>query len=295
MKVYADHNLLINCVNRPTWRNAVIDAQRAGRIQLVLSPWHFFEYANGVEHAGADELMRFVEEVQPKWILERSDLQLFELWIVWRQIWERSTDSVAPIGTFAEVVAVLSKVNDHRLDGVGIREYVMGFADSEGVDLLRRAVAEHREIATEVRTPFLERRSSSRFQRGLDLNHVAIQLARIELRTSNPDRIFPRAAQILREQPMATQIEMFIYWGCVRMLKCYQVERALSEELLTGKAALDSNRYVDRQHACVGLPYCDRFITDDVDLTKRCAHVKSKLPFPIASLLTAGQLIEELA
>lgn len=285
---------MINCINQPDWGRAVTDAHRSRRISLVLSPWHFYEYANGATHQGADELIRFVENLQPRWIMESADLQLFEFWIVWRQIWESSRDTVLPIGSFAEIIAVLSKIADARLEKVSIQEYVTQFADATALEYLRNSVGDHRIIAATNRRPYLERKSDKAFRRELELSHLAIQFARLQLKTSDPEKVFARAKDLMSAEPIATQMQIFSESGFARELKCHQTEVALAEELYAGQAALDGNRYVDRQHATVALPYCDRFITDDADLTKRCQRVKAALPWPTAKIMKAHELIEEL-
>jgi len=53
---------------------------------LLCSPVHFYECGRGAAHADANELLNFTEELQPKWIIERADLQLFEFWVIWNQV-----------------------------------------------------------------------------------------------------------------------------------------------------------------------------------------------------------------
>jgi hypothetical protein len=70
---------------------------------------------------------------------------------------------------------------------------------------------------------------------------------------------------------------------------------AFTVELYQTGAKLSENRFVDRQHATVALPYCDYFITSDTDLIKRCSRVKGTLRFDTAKVLTGDEFIAMLA
>lgn len=294
MNVYADQNFLIYCAQNQAWWKKVKEANESGSVSLVLSPWHFYEFGRGATHANADELLKLAEEVQPKWIIERADLQLFEFWIVWRQVFESLADAVEPIGTFGEIAAVLSKVDEHHLQGVTMRDYVRTFSEVDAIAEVEKALAEHRNVTQSIRAEYLSRMSDKATQREMELTHLALQLARLELKAKGTDRVWRRAKELLREEPIHTKMEFFISSGLMRELKCHATEVGFAEELLMSGAVLDVNRFVDRQHASVALPYCDRFITDDADLRKRCARIAARLPFPLAEVMTGRDFLRNL-
>ncbi len=64
-----------------------MDAHQSGRITIVLSAWHFYEYGNASGHPETEDLIWFAEELQPQWILERGDLQHQEFIVFWNCIW----------------------------------------------------------------------------------------------------------------------------------------------------------------------------------------------------------------
>jgi hypothetical protein len=63
------------------------------------------------------------------------------------------------------------------------------------------------------------------------------------------------------------------------------VEWQLTLSFYGTSAQLNPNRFVDRQHAVVALPYCGFFLTDDADLRKRCNEIRQSLWFPCAEVL----------
>jgi hypothetical protein len=112
--VYPNHNFLIYCIKNPAWRETVVQAHSSGKATLILSPWHFYEYGNARAYADTEDLIQFAEVLRPKWTMERADLLTFEFWVLWQEVWNGSKDAVDPIGTLAEIGAVLTKVDSSR-------------------------------------------------------------------------------------------------------------------------------------------------------------------------------------
>jgi hypothetical protein len=294
MNVYVDHNFLIGCIKNSEWRRAVVDAHQSGIISIVLSPWHFYEYGNARAHADTEDLIRFAEDLQPKWTMERADLQLFEFWIVWNQIWHSSTDTVEPVGTFSEIVAVLSKVHYMQTEKLTMRDYVTAFSGDKALEEIQGAMEEQANVAGSNLKAYVEGRFVTSIRQRIELGHLAAMRARLEMKGATPQSVYARANALLTERPITTQLECFIFWGCMRYLKCYQVEAAFTEELYATGGKLNRNRFVDRQHASIGLPYCDRFITSDEKLLKSCVRVKAKLPFTTAEVIGGNEFIQSL-
>ncbi len=294
LNVYADQNFLIYCTKNPTWQRKIKEAHNSGAITIVLSPWHFYECGRGAAHADADELLNFTEDLQPKWIIERADLQLFEFWAVWNQVWNSSKDTVEPIGTFAEIAAIVSKVDERHLRNVKMRDYVNAFSRYNALAEVKKALENQRYVSDAVRNEYLRRRSDKTTWQDMELRHLAVQLARLELKTNGTNQVWDRANRLVYEQPIRTQMEFFISSSFTRELKCHATEAAFTEELFASGGGLDARRFVDRQHASVALPYCDRFITDDGELRKRCARIIGWLPFQSATVMTAEEFLRTL-
>lgn len=295
LNVYADQNFLIYCTKNPTWRKRVKEAHDAGTIAVVLSPWHFYECGRGAADADANELLNFTEELQPKWIIERADLQLFEFWVIWNQVWNSSKDIVEPIGTFEEIAAIVSRVDQRHLPDVKMRDYVDAFSKCDALADVEKALENQRNVTDAIRSEYLRRRSDRATWQEMELRHLAVQLARLELKQKGTDQVWNRANHLVHEQPIRTQMEFFITSGFTRELKCHATEAAFTEELFVSGGGLDAGRFVDRQHASAGLPYCDRFITDDAELRKRCARIAGWLPFQSATVFTAKDFLRTLS
>jgi hypothetical protein len=161
MNVYVDHNFLIQCTQNPAWRRAVTEAHQSGALSIVLSPWHFYEYGNARAHEDTEDLIRFAEELQPKWTMDRADLQLFEFWVVWNQVWNGSRDTVEPVGTFAEIVGVLTKVHSEAVERVTLRDFVVTFSGNQALEQMKAAMEEQAKVFTSNLKAYVQDRGGS--------------------------------------------------------------------------------------------------------------------------------------
>lgn len=291
MHAYVDHNFLLNCMKDRTWRDTVIKAHQSRSVIVVLSPYHFYELGNARHYEDTEDLIKFTEELQPDWTMIRGDLQLFEFWAVWRQLWESSTEVVQPIGTLQEIAAVLGKVHYSRTAHVTIRDYVTTFSADGALDPIRAGMDEQATIAEDNQHAYVQGRFDKRSRFEMDRKHLALQLARLEIGDKDTDKVFERAKGLLVQQPISTQFSCFIDWGFGRLLKSYQTEGAFSEDLYFTQGKLSRNRFIDREHASVAIPHCEFFITSDKKLINGCNRVKARLPFPTAQVLTGEDFI----
>jgi hypothetical protein len=303
LNVYPDHNFLIDCTKTPEWRKVAIDARRSGQCNLVFSAWHFYEYGNGSAYPDNEDVIRFAEELEPVWILERADLQHREFVAVWNQIWSGSTSTFQPICSLAEASAALNRVPVERMARFSIRDYIRSFSAPGALDDMRRVMAEQADVAKSLSAKYAEDRLGFwRIPPLVELQYVAVQLAR--LNHIVPARVYAAAEHLLRTEPIATQIKCFTYWRCTEYLKAYKTEAAFSWERYTTDAArgpnpqiaaLNPNRQIDRHHATVALPYCDVFVTNDGELRRRCDRVKPELRFPTAAVMSSEDFIASLS
>jgi hypothetical protein len=292
MNVYADFNFLINCAKEPRWRKAVVEAHQAGKITIVLSAWHFYEYGNASGHPETEDLIQFAEELQPQWILERGDLQHQEFIAHWNCIWDSAPLVFNPVCTLAQAGAILNRVSVERMSRYTVREYVQSFSAPGALNEIRAELKNQTGVA---KFNLDRYENDNRFNAVLSLTelmYVAVQMAR--LYEIERDKVYALANLMLCKQPLSTQIQCFVYWGCTEYLKAYKTEGAFTLELYSTGATLDTNRQIDRQHAIAALPYCDLFITDDGDLIKRIARVKPTLQFDTATVLRGQEFIGTL-
>jgi len=292
MNIYADYNFLIYCAKEPMWRRVVTEAHRSGRITIVLSAWHFYEYGNASKHPDTEDVIQFAEELQPQWILERGDLQHQEFIVVWNCIWGSSPLAFNPVCTLAQAAATLNRVSVERMSSFTVREYVQSFSAPGALDEIRTELKNQTNVAKYNLDKYVNDKRFNAVLPLTELMYVAVQLAR--LHESKPDKVYALANLMLRGQLLSTQIQCFVYWKCTEQLKAYKTEAAFTLELYATGATLDSHRQIDRQHAIAALPYCDLFITDDGDLIKRIARVKRKLKFETASVLRGQAFIDTL-
>lgn len=292
LKTYLDQNFLIGCVQNLTWRKAIADAHQAGKITAVLSPWHFYEYGNASLRHDIGELINLAEDLEPKWILERGDLQHKEFIAVWNSIWSRAPFTFNPILTLSEVGASLNHVSADRMAHYSIRDYVDSFSGIGALDEIRAELKRQADISRSNQNSYVKDKIFNKVLPLTELMYVAVQLAKLQ--EVKPQKIYALANQLMRNESLATQIQCFVFWKGTRLLKAYMAEVEFTLEFLAGTATLDGNRQIDRQHAIMALPYCDLMVTDDGDLLKRIGRVRGKLQFPTANVLTGQAFIDSL-
>jgi hypothetical protein len=289
MYAYADQNFLSTCVNSPSWKDSLVQARNNGTATLVMSPWHFYEVGN--PNAGLrDELLKLAEDIRPAWTFAMADMQLLEVFSEWKTFWGNGT-TFEPIGTLAEVAGALHNIHPGHFSRATLKQWIDVFAADDGVDIEKTLDFVCQSHAQNQQS-FKRGRMTKDILRRMDQMHIAIQLARSE-QNGRVIEAMKLAEQILSQQPDATRIEFFVDFGGMVNLKCYQVESALAENLWASTAQL-KKRYIDRQHATVALPYCDRFITDDGDLTKRCLAATKSLRFSTAQIQRGEEFILSL-
>jgi hypothetical protein len=177
LNVYADHNFLIYCVKEPAWRKAVTEAHHSGQVTMVLSPWHFYEYGNASAYEDTQDLIEFAEELQPKWILERGDLQQREFFAVWNSIWGGVPLVFNPISTLADVGASLNRVPIDRMSRYSIRDYVKSFSAAGALDDIKTELQSQIYIAKFNRDKYVNDNTAVRFNLGLSPSSLLARVA----------------------------------------------------------------------------------------------------------------------
>ncbi len=291
---YADHNFLINCTKNHEWRKTIIAAGEAGLASLVLSPFHFYEFGNVKIQAARDELLVFGEEIQPAWILERLDIQLREFLKVWMEIWTgQPFPTFEAVGPLAAVTAALFRTHPKQFEKYTFGDFVAEFTRERLENVLLPVMKDQERISAANSKDFRAGRLTPAVRKAIDRAYVAQQLA-LAKGLIVPDEVRDKAAAILRAQPISTMIEWFVEWGCISLLKTYQVEGAFTEEFYSGEKRLNKNRFVDRQHAIGALAHCDVLVTNDGELIEHCERARARLAFPVAVVETGEEFVARL-
>jgi hypothetical protein len=173
-----------------------------------------------------------------------------------------------------------------------IRDYVNSFSGPGALDEIRAELRRQTDVAKSNHDRYVNDKRFNTILPMTELTYVAVQFAR--LREAEPAKVYALANEFLRTEPNTTQIQCFVFWKCTELLKAYKTEVEFTLEFIAGKAILDTHRQIDRQHAIVALPYCELFVTDDRDLTKRIGRIRGKLKFPTANVLTGQAFIDTL-
>jgi hypothetical protein len=229
-------------------------------------------------------MVRFLEAVEPLWIPPRLNLQTLEFAAAWRLFWgHRQTLDFNPIGLLNEMVASMGSPARSTRD---LRAAIAEFESNAVRKHMEDSLDPKHLIGAQNKADF----ERGRFDRGLryttDRQFAALHIARLRgLRLDDP-RLEQVRAGLLIDARTSVEIDFFLDFGGRTDLKAAEVEWQLTLQLYATPAQLDLNRFVDRQHAVVALPYCGVFVTDDRDLKKRCIAIQRVLPFTTAQVLT---------
>lgn len=293
MNAYVDQNFLINCINRDGWRAITANACGCGSVKLVVSPWSIYEIGNApLPHM--EELLTIVEEFGPLWILERVDLQLREFVVAWNDFWNGRRSHFNPIRTLAEVNASFFRCPIELVEKYSLRDYATIWKSpnaSYEADIEFRRQA---SISKLNRIAYLGGRLTTNAIREIRERYVARQFA-ISERVGLPhQQIYEYENLVLSEKSLRTFISFFVEFGGMDDLPAHRVEEALTFNQWKTEAELNPNRQLDRFHAVAALPYCDLFVTSDLELIRKSQAVREELGFKFATVVSGEEFIEQL-
>ena len=272
-------------IEQPELQDRLIRAKAQQQAEFVLSPWHLYEIGKARPEI-ADSTINFLERIDPVWIATRIDLQTVEFAAVWLQFWQRGGQTPAAVGSLTEL---------YRTAGIrppatrGIRAAVSEFQTYAAREHMRTTLEPHREVAALNRKDFRRGQFGTGLRKQVEIESAALHLARMNGFSLGSPSIFLERQRILHGGLIRAQIEFFIDFGGIDELRAARIEWELSLQFYETDARLDTNRWVDREHAVSALPYCDMFVTDDRDLTRRIAAIRAKVPFPIAEVINCAE------
>jgi hypothetical protein len=285
MLIYADQKFVSTCAEQPELQDRLIRAKAQQHAEFVLSPWHLYEIGKARPEV-ADPIINFRERIDPAWIPTRLDLQTVEFAAAWLLFWQPGAEAPAMVGSLTNLYAATGIRHPATH---GIRAAISEFQTDAARQHIRSTLEPHREVAAQNRRNFLRGRFDPGLRRRVEIQNAALHLARMKGFSLDHPSISGERERILHGGLIRAQIEFFIEFGGIDELRAGRIEWELSLQFYGTNARLDANRWVDREHAVSSLPYCDIFVTDDRDLTRRIAAIRAKVPFPIAEVITCAE------
>jgi hypothetical protein len=293
MNAYVDHNFLINCITIDGWRAITTDACNSGRVRLIVSPWNIFEIGKSRD-LHVDELLTIVDEFKPSWILERVDLQLREFVVAWNNFWNGRRSNFDPIQTLAEVHASFFRCRIELVENYTLRDYATIWKRPEASHEADVEFRKQAEINALNHISYANGRLTSRVIQKIRERYIARQFAIARNVGLSHHLIYQYENMILNENKLRTFIWFFVEYGGMDGMLAHQVEESLTFNQWETDAKLNKNRLLDRFHATAALPYCDLFVTSDIELIKKSQAIRDKLRFKIAIPVTGEDFIEWL-
>jgi hypothetical protein len=292
MNAYVDQNFLINCANNSALKDAAIAVAQNLEISFVLSPWHFYEVGSiGVTRG--DELILIADCLQPKWILDRSDLQLGEFQQTWNRFWGMPKYHFDPIADLSHVTSTLLRTPAASLAAFSLADYARVFRVFAHRHLLPE-LRNQEAIAASNQGSVREGKMTPEIVERINEAYVALMLGRVGESGPDEEALNARVRAIRKDSFTEALVQYFVKRGAMESLRAWKVEAILTDHHHSGTGRLDHNKLLDRQHAVVALAYCDRFITDDRKLLTLCTKVRNDAGFSVAEAQTANAFIASL-
>jgi len=292
MNAYVDQNFLINCANDPLLRQAASDAVRTQIVSFVLSPWHFYEVGN-VDSKRGDEIVDVAEKLNPKWILDRSDLQLGEFRQEWNRFWGMPHYLFAPIASLQEVASALLRKPASSLTNFGLADYAKVFRVLARRNLMPELDHQQTIVAAN-QASVRDGRMTPEVVERIKESYLELMLGRIGETGPDEEELRGRIRAIQNDSFTTGMIRYFMRQGGMKSLRAWEVESILTEHHHSGLGKLDHNKQLDRQHAVAALAYCDRFITDDRKLLTLCREVRKLAKFEVPEAQSAESFFASL-
>ena len=260
---------------------------------FVLSPIHFYEIGT-VQTEKYEKTIHFVEELQPVWILSRADLQLYEFRDEWNRFWRQEDANFQPYGDLAYMTSAFFRKSSRCFDEVTPRSFIEPFRNPNSNQDLRKVISMNGSANEKNRLKYKSGSMSPAFYKEIQRQYVARQIARLDEEDGTYEAVNRIARELLADLDFFRKISIFIENGSMQRLKAYVVESVLTAKRWAGKAKLNENRFIDREHAVSALSYCNFFITTDAELSQHCQAVSDTCGFAIAKVLDGKSWIEHL-
>lgn len=269
---YLDQNALLalgHKARRSEFRKKLDDALVPGLLTVVVSSWHLIETANTANLKNALELANFIDSLQPKWLLERRDIQKLDVEEDFCRFLKLGCAARPRITTRSAAFAALNEQKDAPRFDIPSPRFIKQWI-------------EHPEQLRELEAVYA--RNASTLPRLRDLKkegklteELTRRVNEILVKASLP-KSTPAGLEVGREAKMD-----YVLQAKVETIPSLAIEYAISEREWVSQGGVDRNTLIDKFHLISALPCVDEIVSDDKFFQKiypvavTTGHVRAKL------------------
>lgn len=271
--IYLDHNALIY-LQQLVQSDQAIKAKlfkniADGVIQVVLSPWHWVEAARDKNSARARALAEFMDELKPKWLRDRRDLEKVEVQDAFLKFAKIDYERPAEKTSRSEIVGALNRIRLTEAQTPTSSEFVERL--SQRPELMQPIIDSHQknlQAIDNVRAALSAGRLSSDKKK----------LADRQLVESFVPHTTPAGIAIGYETRDA-----FLDTVTLKCFPTLATEAEIAEHTWKTEGQTRWNSMIDRIHLISALPHVDFIVSDDgyfstlVPVAKATGFVKATL------------------
>lgn len=270
--VYLDQNAVIKLgfkAKHHSSREKLDEAIAAKSITFVVSMWHLIETAHTPKLENAVALAKFIDSLQPMWLLERRDIQRIE---VAEDFFRFSKIEYEPAPRITSRIAAIASLN---------KETPSARHDIPSETFVTQWI-KHPEQLEPLEKPYRDNEKSVRGLRELAKAGKLTEEVKQEVNLRLFEMTMPsRTRQGLEIGKDAK--EAYVAQAKLECIPSFAIEHAIFEHQLTAKGGEDRNTLIDKVHLISAVPYADEIVSDDkffaelYPFIQKTGHVKANL------------------
>ncbi len=269
--VYCDHNFVVSSHDSADeYRTRLRELAVEGRVNFVLSTWHWLEMARDNDRGRGLSVAAFADSLAPRWFFDRRGVQRREVECAFWCFLDIESPQQSMIGSLGEAIADLTRTPLAIANTYG---------DSRAFVEHMQALGDDHPINANIRNNLEKQRQNGEAYRA---GRVTDEMIR------RMDRTYI-GGLLPKQTPSGIVIDRMTkdnFLGSCNNndFPSYAVEAAFSLDGWRTGRILNDRAFRDSQHV-VAIPYLDTFVTDDGAFATAIRRVAGSLPFPTAEII----------
>jgi hypothetical protein len=268
---YLDQNALIRLgvsARHPEFRKK-LDAALVSGQTIVVSSWHLVETAHTTNLLKALELAKFIDSLDPSWLLERWDIQRLDVEEDFNRFIGLKGPKKPRVTTRSAAFASLNRMKDSPSFDISSDRFVKQWIEHpEQLSALDKTYENNVNSLIRLREIVKSGQLTNEIRRRVD--ELIVQGA---LPTTTPAGLdVGRGLKIDYVQQIRIEV-----------IPTLAIETAISEHEWKAQGGADRNTMIDKMHLISALPYVDEIVSEDkffhamYPVAKRTSHVRATL------------------
>lgn len=269
---YLDQNAVIyleKAASDPAFRAKLDAAIASGQLTVVVSSWHLVETAKTTDIDKAVRLAEFIDSLRSAWLLERHNIQTFEVQEDFYRFAKLDFEGRPRLGTRSYAIATMNGQNDSARFDIPSRAFVeQWIRHPDQLAVLTKTYEDHAKALEGLRQAVKDGKMTDEIRKKSDR---AFLKAVVPVTTPNG-----------LETPRELSAE-YVERGDIDSIPTRAIEHAISDHEWKSMGRVDANSLIDKFHLIPALRYVDEIVSDDKFLhrlypvAEKTGYVRAKL------------------